>query len=458
MSASSEKGAVKSPGRRPAAKGLAARKAAAAILRKVVDGGVPFDALVDEASGHRDFRNLDRRDRALTRMIVETALRHRGEIKACLDQRLDRPLDTKNGGAISAALHVGAAQILFLDVPDHAAVNLAVTAVEQDRRIRHARGLVNSVLRRLGREREEILKRTDRAILNVPPWLFRRWTAYYGDEATRAIAIAHMARPQLDLTPLHDAEQVARMTGGTVLPTGSVRVERPGRVSSLPGYDTGAWWVQDAAAAIPARLVRASPGMAVADLCAAPGGKTAQLSAAGAHVTAVDQSELRLKRLSTNLDRLGLKADCVSADILTWQPNRSFDAVFLDAPCTATGTIRRHPDIAWLKSEADIESLSALQERMLDKASNWLKPGGVLVFCTCSLEPEEGEHQVDRFLTTHPGFELETVTADETGGIAAAINEQGCLRTLPSMTLFDDGRDHFNGFDGFFAARFRKTQ
>ncbi len=426
------------------------------MLRKIVDGGVPFDTLVEENGGHRGFRTLDQRDRALTRMIVETALRHRGEIEASIDERLDRPLDTRNGGAIRAALHVGAAQILFLDVPDHAAVSLAVSAVERDQRIRNARGLVNSILRRLARERDDLLQRTDRSRLNTPSWLYNRWEAYYGEAAARSIASAHMVRPPLDLTPRSDAVHVATLTGGIVLPTGSVRVERPGRVSSLAGYDDGAWWVQDAAAAIPARLLNASHGQVVADLCAAPGGKTAQLAADGARVTAIDRSETRLKRLSANLERLKLSADCLAADFVTWQTDRQFDAILLDAPCSATGTIRRHPDIAWLKTEADIDNLAGLQTAMLAKASALLKPGGTLVYCTCSLEPEEGEHQVPRFLAAHPEFDIVAVKSDEVGGLKGMVNDQGCLRTLPSMQLFADGPQHVNGLDGFFAARFIK--
>ena len=426
------------------------------MLRKIVDGGVPFDTLVEENGGHRGFRALGQRDRSLTRMIVETALRHRGEIEASIDERLDRPLDTKNGGAIRAALHVGAAQILFLDVPDHAAVSLAVSAVERDQRIRNARGLVNSILRRLARERDDLLSRADRSRLNTPSWLYNRWEAYYGEAATRSIASEHMIRPPLDLTPRSDAVHVAKLTGGIVLPTGSVRVERPGRVSSLAGYQDGAWWVQDAAAAIPARLLNASNGQDVADLCAAPGGKTAQLAADGARVTAIDRSGSRLKRLSANLDRLKLSADCLAADILTLQTDRQFDAVLLDAPCSATGTIRRHPDIAWLKTEADIDNLAGLQAEMLAKATALLKPGGTLVYCTCSLEPEEGEHQVPRFLAAHPEFDIVPVKSDEVGGLNGMVNDQGCLRTLPSMHLFADGPQHVNGLDGFFAARFIK--
>jgi len=444
--------------RRSVISGLAARRTAAAIWRKIVDGGVPFDALVDESSGHRAFRALERRDRALVRMIVDTALRRRGEIQGALDARLDQPLDRETGGAVLAILHVGAAQILYLDVPDHAAVNLAVTATEADRRIRNARGLVNSILRRIARERNDILNSPGSARLNTPVWLYSRWAGFYGEDTAHRLAEAHLTRPALDLTPIGDPAEVAGLTGGLLLPTGTVRLARPGRVSALPGYESGKWWVQDAAAALPARLIAAGPGKAVADLCAAPGGKTAQLAASGAEVTAVDLSANRLKRLSTNLQRLKLTARTVSADILDWQPEQMFDAVLLDAPCSATGTIRRHPDIAWLKTQADIETLSGLQARMLGRAANWVKPGGQLVFCTCSLEPEEGEFQVPAFLDANPGFEIEPVSAAEIGGLGDAINDRSCLRTLPSLAFDGAGPEAIAGMDGFFAARFRRIR
>lgn len=439
--------------------GLQARRTAAAILRRIVDGRVPFDALVDEANGHREFRNLESRDRALVRMIVDTALRHRGEIASALDVRLDKPLDPHTGGAISAILHVGAAQVLYLDVPDHAAVNLAVSATEADKRIRNARGLVNSLLRRIARERAEILARPEAAVLNVPEWLFERWSAFYGARTAARIAEAHLHRPALDLTARSDPASVAEMTGGMMLPSGTVRLENAGRVSALPGYREGLWWVQDFAAALPARLITAGPDRRVADLCAAPGGKTAQLAASGARVTAVDLSANRLKRLSGNLGRLNLEAELVRADILDWQPDEPFDAVLLDAPCTATGTIRRHPDIACLKSEDDIATLAALQARMLERAAAWVKEGGQLVYCTCSLEPEEGEYQAARFAEAHPDFSIEPVSADEIGGLGQAVTADGFLRTLPHMSADGSSAETTpaTGMDGFFAARFRRA-
>ena len=439
--------------------GLQARRTAAAILRKIVDGRVPFDALVDEANGHREFRNLDGRDRALVRTIVDTALRHRGEIQSALEARLDKPLDAETGGAIAAILHVGAAQVLYMDVPDHAAVNLAVSATESDRRIRNARGLVNSLMRRIARERSEILARPDAVRLNAPDWLFARWTAFYGEETAGLIADAHQHRPALDLTAKSDPAALAEATGGTLLPSGTVRLQDAGRVSELPGYREGTWWVQDAAAALPARLIDNGPGRTVADLCAAPGGKSAQLAAGGAQVTAVDLSANRLKRLAGNFARLMLTIGIVRADILDWQPEEPFDAVLLDAPCSATGTIRRHPDIACLKSEADIATLAALQARMLARTADWVKPGGQLVYCTCSLEPAEGEYQAAAFLAARSDYRIEPVRADEIGGLEVAINPDGYLRTLPHM-VFGGATSEAGlhaGMDGFFAARFRRA-
>jgi 16S rRNA (cytosine967-C5)-methyltransferase len=334
-------------------------------------------------------------------------------------------------------------------------VHLAVTHAASDRRTGRARGLVNSVLRRIAREREAILTRENAARLNTPAWLFERWSRTYGEEAAAAIAGEHLERPPLDLSAKSEAALWAERLGGVLLPTGSVRLTEASRVSSLPGYDEGAWWVQDAAAALPARLLGDVSGKDVADLCAAPGGKTAQLLAAGARVTAVDASESRLKRLAENLERLRLSAKLEAADVLEWSPGRSFDAVLLDAPCSATGTIRRHPDIAWLKQPEDIAALTELQERLLDRAAALVGPGGRLVLATCSLEPEEGEAHVGPFLARHPDFRLEVLETDEVFGLGSLIVEPGTLRTLPSMSFGAD--PGMRGMDGFFAARFQRV-
>jgi 16S rRNA (cytosine967-C5)-methyltransferase len=432
--------------------GLAVRRTATAILRQIIERKVPLDALIESNNANPHLQTLEPRDRALLRAILGQALRRRGEIEAALDAVLDRPLPP-DSGTLAAILHIAAAQILFLDVADHAAVNLAVTQAAGDKRTGRARGLVNGVLRRLSRERDAILARPGAAELNTPSWLRDRWRTTYGDETAAAIAAAHLQPPGLDISVKSDPALWAERLAGTALPTGTVRLAETQLVTTLDGYDKGAWWVQDAAAALPARLLGDVAGQRVADLCAAPGGKTAELATAGAAVTAVDISESRLRRLKSNLQRLGLEAELVATDIQSWRPDAPFDAVLLDAPCSATGTIRRHPDIPWLKGPDDIEKLSALQGRMLDVAATLVKPGGLLVFCTCSLEPEEGEAHVAPFLARHPRFTLEPIAPEEIGGLTTLITPQGCMRTLPCHG-FGEARV-MQGMDGFFAARFR---
>jgi len=415
---------------------------------------VPLDQAVDPEHGNPHFRALDQRDRALVRAILGQALRRRGEIEAALAEALDRPLPP-GSTLLSAILHVAAAQILFLDVPDHAAVNLAVAEAGGDKRTGRARGLVNGVLRRLVRERERILARPDAAKLNTPAWLYARWQAAFGDATAAAIAAAHLEPPSLDISVKAEPELWAERLGGVPLPTGTVRIKDAQRVFELPGYEDGTWWVQDAAAALPARLLGNVAGLRVADLCAAPGGKTLQLAAAGAQMTTVDISRNRLRRVAANLRRLKLEARLECADVLDWRTEHTFDAVLLDAPCSSTGTIRRHPDIAWLKRPDDIATLAALQAKMLERAAAVLRPGGVLVFCTCSLEPEEGEAQVAPFLKHHTDFALQPVEAAELAGLAQLITPGGLLRTLPCHAFGEPAAMH--GMDGFFAARFRRA-
>ena len=450
----STRAAQKEPSERAGPPGLRVRKTAASMLRQVIERGVPLDALLDEAHGTAHFRALDQRDRALARTILVTALRRRGQIEAALQRCLDRRLPP-GSEALAAILHIGAAQILFMDVPPHAAVDLAVTQAGADRRSRNARGLVNSVLRRLSRERAEIVEHPDAGRVNTPAWLFERWSAAYGERAAAAIAGQHLVAPGIDLSAKADPQHWAERLDAVLLATGTIRLRQPRRVSALPGYEEGAWWVQDAAAALPARLLGQVAGLRVADLCAAPGGKTAQLAAAGAGVTAVDVSARRLQRLATNLHRLRLSAELVAADVLDWAPQKRFDAVLLDAPCSATGTIRRHPDIAWLKRPQDISALSDLQRALLDRAVELVAPGGRLVYCTCSLEPEEGEAQVGPFLARHRDFAVDPIAPGEVAGLADLVTAEGTLRTLPFHSAGEG--DEARGMDGFFAARFRRA-
>ncbi|MGE0210420.1 MAG: RsmB/NOP family class I SAM-dependent RNA methyltransferase [Parvibaculaceae bacterium] len=427
-------------------RGLASRAEAARLLSRVFRQKQSFDTAFEESAADGALSSLEARDRALARAIVSTALRRLGEIESRLRALMAKPLPRKSGLA-HEILVTAAAQMLFMRVAPHAAIDLAVRMARADRDGKHFAGLVNAVLRRLSEGEHE----TD-ARLNVPDWLWSRWATAYGATAARAIAESHLEEPPLDITVKKDAAGWREGLGGILLPTGTVRLEHPsGPVDALPGFADGAWWVQDAAAALPARLLDDVRGRQVLDLCAAPGGKTAQLLAAGAHVTALDRSRPRLRRLEQNLDRLGYEAETVEEDALTFDPPRRYDAVLLDAPCSATGTIRRHPDVAWLKREEDIAALADLQRRLLDHAAALVAPGGLLVYSTCSLEPEEGEGQAARFAERHSDFAKVPIREGEIGGLAGAVTQAGDLRTLPFLEIGES-----RGLDGFFATRFRR--
>lgn len=454
------KRADRRPASRPASPepppGLAPRRIALEILTQVLAGRRTLDEQLDDAGGHPDLGALDPRDRGLVRAILAAALRHRGRIAACLGRLLEKPIPERSG-LVEALLHVGAAQILFLDLPDRAAVSLAVTLAEADPRARRYKGLVNAVLRRLSAERAALLAATAEPWRDTPVWLFANWQRAYGEAAANAIAAMHALEPNLDLTVPAGIDHWAERLGGIVLGPSTLRLPHgAGRVDALAGYAEGAWWVQDAAASIPARLLGDVAGLAVADLCAAPGGKTAQLAAAGARVTAIDVSQRRLARLSANLARLGLTAEIVAADLLAYEPRERFDAILLDAPCSATGTIRRHPEVAWTRGEADVAGLAQRQAELLARALRWLKPGGRLVFCTCSLEPQEGAAVVEAVLAGAPEVRRLPVSAGETGldGLEGAITPAGDLRTLPS--LLPRVPAALGGLDGFFAARLER--
>lgn len=424
----------------PASADLAARRAALDILVTVLDRRRPLDEALETQRG---FARLPERERAFARLMVATVLRRLGQLDALIDSCLQRPLPAK-ARVVRHVLRLGAAQLLFLQVAPHAAVDTAVELARALHRPGQA-GLVNALLRRLAREGAERLAAQDAPRLNTPAWLWRRWTAAYGEETARAIAAAHMAEPPLDITVKADAGAWAEPLEAEILPTGSLR-RATAPVAALPGYDAGAWWVQDAAAALPARLLGAIDGRRVADLCAAPGGKTAQLAAAGARVVAVDASQRRLERLRRNLERLGLEAETVTADAAEWSPDERFDAVLLDAPCTSTGTARRHPDIPWLKRPRDVAAMAAVQQRLLDNALRLLAPGGTLVYCVCSLEPEEGVAQVER-LVAEGRVARRPVAPGEVGGLSEIVTTAGDVRSLPCHL---GGR---GGMDGFYAAR-----
>ena len=434
-----------------ASPGLAARKAAAKLLAVVIDAATPLDGLTDNDNGHPQYRALDMRDRSLVRAILTTALRFRVTIGNLLARRLEKPLPP-NATALGHILHVAAAQILFLDIPDSAAVDLAVTHAKADPRTARFSGLVNGVLRSLVRAKDAELGPMLESTLDAPIWFADRLVAAYGDQRARRIMAAHRVEAPVDFTVKSDPALWAERLGGIVLPTGTVRVEKlAGNVVDLPGFAEGAWWVQDAAASLPARLFGDIAGKRVADLCAAPGGKTAQLVLAGAEVTAIDVSKNRLVRLGRNLDRLQLEAALAQADVQTFQPETPFDAVLLDAPCSSTGTVRRHPDVPWTKTPADVEKLATLQAGMLAAAVRLVRPGGRIVFSNCSLDPLEGEDLLAGFLASAQGVVADPILPGEFAGIDPFLTADGTLRTTPAD--LDLGSPALSGLDGFFAAR-----
>jgi len=432
--------------------GLATRDLCTRVLRQILAKHQPLD----EALGLLDRAEppLAPNDRAFVRAMLSTGLRHQGQINDALGRFITAPLPEKRG-LLDDILLTACAQLLFMDTPGHAVINIAVEQTRRDRAAQRFASLANAVLRRVAGARVQIIAEQDAARLNTPDWLWNRWAAHYGEKAARAIAAQHMIEPPLDLTVKTDPDGWAQRLGGMALPTGTVRLAARGRIEALDGYREGAWWVQDAAAAMPARVLGDVAGQRVADLCAAPGGKTAQLAHAGARVVAVDQSARRLDRLRENMARLGLEAEMITADATAWQPDAPFDAVLLDAPCTATGTIRRHPDIAHLKRSTDLEKLATLQTRLLDNAAAMLRPGGVLVYCTCALEPEEGIEQIERCLARRGDLWLEPIDSAALGARPEWVRPPGVLRTLPHQFPADDPA--MSGIDGFFIARLRKT-
>jgi 16S rRNA (cytosine967-C5)-methyltransferase len=425
--------------------GMATRKAAVELLRAVLAQRRPIDEALDS---HLALQGMEPRDRAFTRLLLTTTLRRLGQIDALIDGALKTPL-ARGAATVRDVLRLGLAQRLFLATPSHAAVD---TSVELAGLTGFAgmKGLVNAVLRRLAEEGPALLAGQDAPRLNTPDWLWSRLADSYGTDTAAAIAEAHLHEAPLDLSIKADPDLWATQLDARPLPTGTLRREAGGMVPELSGFAEGAWWVQDAAAAIPARLFGPVEGRRILDLCAAPGGKTAQLAAAGAEVTAIDRSTRRLKRVAENLGRLGLAAEMHTAEAETFTGGAPYDGVLLDAPCSATGTIRRHPDVPRLKGPEDVAKLVAAQARMLRRAVELVRPGGILIWCTCSLLPEEGEAQIDRLLAEDDRLARVPVAAAEIGGSTELLTPAGDVRTLPSHWP-----DH-GGLDGFHIARLKR--
>lgn len=431
--------------------GLPARDAAVSALFSVLIDKRPFDDAFAKAAATR---NLASRDRAFARLIATTVLRNRGSLQAVLSTYLEKPLPPHQG-RLELVLLAAAAQLLLLQTPPHAAISLAVDQCRSDSQGRRFANLVNAVLRRVSESGQGRLASLDNVTLTFPEWLLSKWSNVYGAAEARQIARASLAEPPLDLTVKSDVIDWAARLNGIPLESGSVRCAGVGRIEELDGYADGAWWVQDAAAALPVKLFGNVANLTALDLCAAPGGKTAQLAAAGARVVAVDKSAGRLARLQENLQRLGLSADVRTGDAQSFTSETLFDAVLLDAPCTSTGTIRRHPDILYLKRPEDVAALAGLQKRLLQQAALLVKPGGILVYCTCSLEPEEGEDQITAFLDEHKDFSRRPMEIDSSTVPMLWRTSEGDLRTLPSyLSDFPEG---LRGLDGFFAAALVKS-
>ncbi len=442
---------------RKAAAGLQSRYLALTILEAVMRDQTSLDSAIPDALADERFVDLAPRDKAFARLLAMTVLRRHASLDAVVATFLSKPL-AANAERIRIILMIGAAELVLLDIAPHAAISTAVELTRLSAKTQHFDRLANAILRRVSETGASVYKEHDRAAVNFPDWMIEGWRTAYGNETAERIATASLQEAALDLTVTDNPIEWATQLEAIVLPTGSLRRAAGGRIEDLPGYNDGGWWVQDAAAALPAKLLGAGPGSRILDLCAAPGGKTAQLCATGADVTAVDVSLSRIDRLRANLDRLGFDANTVAADAATWRDMDPFDGVLIDAPCSSTGTIRRHPDILHLKRRNDIARLTEIQLRLLQNAATLVAVGGTLVYCTCSLEPAEGEACIEQFLANNATgrlrFTRRPITAADVGGQTDWITPAGDLRTLPFQMPGENPA--LAGIDGFYAARLHR--
>ncbi|WP_413777651.1 RsmB/NOP family class I SAM-dependent RNA methyltransferase [Thalassovita sp.] len=423
---------------KPSRTAMTPRQAALSLLNQVLEDG----RMISELIGHGAFLRLDPADRARAQRLALDTLR--GLWRA--DKQLAHHLKKTPPLAVQNILRLATVE-LCLGGDAHGIVNEAVTMTGRDKRIQTMKGMVNAVLRKIAATgpQDWAKQRAPR----IPYWLREPLVECYGTEDVARLEQAHFAGPALDITAKGDSQAVCDALGGTLLPTGSIRLQDAGQVSALPGFATGDWWVQDAAAALPAKVLNVQPGESVLDMCAAPGGKTMQMAALGADVTALDVSENRMARVRENLERTGLDAGIVTGDAL--EHEGQYDAILLDAPCSATGTIRRHPDLPYAKDGSEFAELFDLQAQMLDHAVGLLAPGGRLVFATCSLFPDEGECQIEDALERHPDMTVDPDALDLPGVDAAWRTAEGGLRLLPSYWR------KLGGMDGFYMACLRKS-
>jgi len=418
-----------------------------------IDKGARLDSITSEFENSKIYQSkFSQRDRAFIRLLTRVSLRRRGQIDDILRHFIDRPLPKQHAKEL-ALLRIGVAQLIFLDISAHAAVNATVEAVNQN----HLKGLLNAVLRRVAAEGKIIESGQDQQFINTPSWLWNLCSNSYGVETAREIAEAHLQEPPLDLTSIKSPSSWKKELGAEILPTGTLRVREKGNIINLPGFNEGAWWVQDVAASFPALLLlNALPkhpsNYLIADYCAAPGGKTSQLLAAGAKVFSIDRSRFRLGLLENNLKRLGLRGNLIDTDAIRWIPKEKMEAVLIDSPCSASGTIRRHPDLPWRKNTESANKLIASQDQLLASAASNLKPGGILVYSVCSLDPLEGEVRIKNLLQSDSKLFRVPVEPAEIGGLDEAVTPEGDVRTLPCY-LKSQG-----GMDGFFISRLQRKK
>ena len=431
---------------------LTARCVALALLQRMFTKHHTLDQVFEDS---KEFTALSQRDRAFVRMLVTTVVRRLGQIDDLIRRSLSKPDQPLNPPILEYILRLGVAQLVFMNIPDHAAVNTSVLLAEVEGHVR-LKGFVNAILRRIAAEGSEWVSKQDVPRLNTPEWLLKNWIQDYGLRTALEIAMSNLHEAALDIT-LKDPRQIehwASTLGATRLPTGGLRLTQSKMVPDLPGFEDGMWWVQDAAASLPAQLLGTNiDGATVVDLCAAPGGKTAQLASMGAQVIALDRSAKRIQRLQANMKRmrLGHSVRTEIADASVWKSREKFPFILLDAPCSATGTIRRNPDVMLMKTEADLNSLVELQSRLLDNALDMLQPGGILVYCTCSLQKCEGENQIERVIDRRRDVDRVPIQVSEVGEMRDFVTPRGDVRILPTYM------EELGGIDGFFIARLSRS-
>lgn len=431
-----------------------ARGLALGMLLAILHKKQPLDEVWESQA--QALANLEKRDQSFCRLLLLTVLRNKGFIEAQLDAFLGAR--AKLPIQVQLVMLLGVAQLLFLKTPAHAAISTSLELLARERK--DLKGVANAVLRKIAGLNTDDSKPEENALQNIPHWLQQSWREAYGDETAKAICAASLQEPALDISVKNNTadgiNNWAQQLKATLLPNGSLRLPHGTDVTQLPGFQEGEWWVQDAASALPVKCLGNVEGKRVFDLCAAPGGKTAQLVAAGAHVIALDRSKKRLQRLAENMRRLHMNVETQCGEALTFTSKEMADAVLLDAPCSATGTLRRHPDLMHVKTADDVTRLAKAQGELLRHAATLVKPGGLLLYAVCSLQPQEGPQLINAFLEEASGqWQRQPLNVAEWGtdapSFAPFITPEGDLRTLPNHW-----RDH-GGMDGFFAARLKKV-